>query len=918
MPLRYAIVPNTITQALPGWATPKTPFPALSGYHYILRALRQGFIYVFYNTGACADNAVLNWQSWSVAESGDLYDLNNGAYGLGAKPVYNPLPCGRPEHNATNLEHIVLDSRALTCEVWVAFSHAPWEEETLKLYATNATARQDRMQNIVPSEWLSHVSPMEYGLITASEEGLNSVLDYQWQSSQQLPDSEKEWYRVSSRIKGVYNFYDDSVRPHTTLHAWSKRRATHAERSLKAMQTRSVAPDGQRITPLLLALQDPVGIAHELTHWCDGLTLAHQCYQDELNIEFWTWRNLNALQNQVSQITTAQQAEYAKAEGPQDLQMLYRTMRGTYSREQIKQFYDEGTAWANKQGVAYEWSKYDQKLNHTLFDNFKQNYDDLCRKLDGYMQSLVGLRLQWLGDDRFINCIQDYNSHRVVDNLFYREIVGYAIGSLNVVPAGRQQIQAWINEYSTTSKKNLFWRSQFFNDPNLMPVMADVLSKMKINAAKKDAPEEESPAAVMATLKSLSGPLGIYNESCARALEELEKDARKTNLSFTRKILIWSDRRLTTFTTEVFNRSVLGRGVDTANEWIYRNIFLYEAGLQANDVEELMRQEAQAQGKALSRTEVWGKRLEVRKKVIEAFNAAHNDLLTSSEGTHHIDISRVHFLGVIFYAWEFACQIDEAIAEGKGSVPEMMSAGLFAVSTGIQVAIPAIDLMKEASRGQSNSPYAIRLETSVSKWEIRANACASAAAALAVIADLSELAESFDKDGATRWKALMLSGVKLGTDSAYAIQNSEGLFELLGKRGIVGILEEIAGVTGAEVGASGAGIAAELALDVIGILASWPVMVLVTVAQVLVAIFSDNDLQEWCEKCIFGSDSVVEDTWHMPADERSLVQQEQEDALVKALHKTFGLPLTERVQVQKEAEERIKAQQLVALQQSML
>jgi len=56
----------------------------------------------------------------------------------------------------------------------------------------------------------------------------------------------------------------------------------------------------------------------------------------------------------------------------------------------------------------------------------------------------------------------------------------------------------------------------------------------------------------------------------------------------------------------------------------------------------------------------------------------------------------------------------------------------------------------------------------------------------------------------------------------------------------------------------------------------------------------------------------------IPVIERSSVQQEQEDALVKALHETFGLPLTERVEAEKEAEAHKKAQLLTTLQQSML
>ncbi|EBN0688957.1 hypothetical protein BTV01_23970 [Salmonella enterica] len=177
MPLRYAIAPDTITQQLPAWATPQTAFPALSGYHYALRAVRQGFIYVFYNTGALPENVGFDWECWSVAENGDLY--YQGTTGLGAQLVFNPPPCGRPVHKATNLEHMALSEKALKYETWVAFSHAPWEAEALDLYTRDANARAKRMQNITPAEWNSHILAQENGLVQASEAALNTVLDYQ-------------------------------------------------------------------------------------------------------------------------------------------------------------------------------------------------------------------------------------------------------------------------------------------------------------------------------------------------------------------------------------------------------------------------------------------------------------------------------------------------------------------------------------------------------------------------------------------------------------------------------------------------------------------------------------------------------------------------------------------------------------------
>lgn len=49
LPVRYAVVPDSIEGELPQWARPATSdYPHHDGYHYALRAMRRGFIYIYY------------------------------------------------------------------------------------------------------------------------------------------------------------------------------------------------------------------------------------------------------------------------------------------------------------------------------------------------------------------------------------------------------------------------------------------------------------------------------------------------------------------------------------------------------------------------------------------------------------------------------------------------------------------------------------------------------------------------------------------------------------------------------------------------------------------------------------------------------------------------------------------------------
>ncbi|MCS2153235.1 hypothetical protein MUU49_11735 [Scandinavium goeteborgense] len=902
MPVRYAIVPDRISQTLPGWATPATPFPALSGYHYALRSMRQGFIYVYYDTGA---KDLLDWEVWCVDENGDLYKKPAV---LGAKPVFNPLPCGRPVHQATNLEHMALSENALKYETWVAFSHAPWTKKTLEHYTCDAVARSQRMQNIQPPEWNVSGGTFDNGLNRVSEEVLNSVLDYRpnltGSPTYPLRDSDNPFYQVSYIEDDGYHFFDESIQPHTTFHPWVRNRRLEgaASRSVKAMQSRSLGPGGKPVYPLIMALKDPVGITHELTSWSDGLALAHQCYLDELTVEFATWRNINGIRNQVQQALSAQQAQHASAHDEQDLQLLYRSMGSAgYSREQIRQFHEEGTLWATQQGVAYEWHKYDKKLNHTKLDQFTRTYETLCQALDTQLTELVELRLAWLQDNHFLQCLDDHYTNVPEDNLNYREIVGYAISAINVVPAGRQKIQAWVKEYSATNNSNLFWRRQFFNNPDVISETTPVLTQLSQDANTEDRPatDVEKPA-ILAAFKSFVGYLGKYNDACDRALEALERDEKKAVVSGTRKLMAKMDTGLTTFTTEVFNKSLLGNRLDSFSNLIYKTLFARDAGIAMYDIEEdIERQMATGPNGAWARRRaMWDKRTQARTDVENSYQSANSRRLLSTEGKKTIEVSRIKLLGTILSIWELYSQSKEIIAEGEGSASDIISVGLFAASFGIQTAIPAMDTMVEVA-AKSHPLATDRANARLLKWSIRANAYGSIAAGLMVISDFGALGESLTKDGSTRLQGVGLATVKIVSDSAYTIQSSEGLLKLLGKKGFIAILTsltESSSATSTEI------ILSSIALRGISIFASWQVMVLIILIQAAMAVFSDDELQDWCEQCVFGTKPSTGNTEKIPAGKRADLAQEQEDQLVKALHETLGLPLTERVKQQEETE----------------
>ncbi|WP_165464258.1 T6SS effector BTH_I2691 family protein [Enterobacter cloacae] len=263
LPVRYAVVPENINASLPGWANDPhiTGVTLASNEKYTLRALRQGYLYVFYEKGK---QGIHYWQCYSVAPDGSLW-LQQVAS--------NPVPvdkalCETGEHIAQNVEFMSIESPDKCGNVWFAFSQYPWEQETLDRYRTRPEDRTERMQRVMPSVSGSQRTKTGTDVTAAS---LNQVLDYQVPSvSGQLPGPDDAKVVNVSQVTSLWDpavdapwrVNNDVVKMQSSLYPWAKSRSGRAAATVTAMENRS-----EGMTPLLLPLWDPVGIVHELNGW---------------------------------------------------------------------------------------------------------------------------------------------------------------------------------------------------------------------------------------------------------------------------------------------------------------------------------------------------------------------------------------------------------------------------------------------------------------------------------------------------------------------------------------------------------------------------------------------------------------------------------------------------------------------------
>ncbi|WP_047607535.1 T6SS effector BTH_I2691 family protein [Rahnella aquatilis] len=857
LPARYAVVPDGISASIPGWATPQTAFPKGEGYSYLLRTLRQGFVYAFYES-------TQRWDAWAVAEDSSLWKQFSGAY---AQPKKAP-DCTSPEHNALNMEMLALSAEALTGNVWLAFSPSKWTSDTLDRYRTQADQRQKRMQCVASWQW---TTPADSGGVTkASEAALNEIADYMPVSpacaTLVLPYN-PELRRISrtSSDKPWFSFDEAEVRAQGTIYPWSLKRQGKAAQTLIAMQARGkgVNSYGQPITPLVVALQDPAGIAHELAGFSDDLAALHNGWMDELSIEFMTTQSLAAARNQVEQMekTLAEKrtldlyqstANYGMDKVSGIVSSVIPGVdseRKTILDDLMKQAQEQAKQHGD-QALATSWPRYDAELNHPKITAFNTCFEQFCGVIASRMETLHQLRISWLETPLFITCCQDFFSTKLADNLSYREIVDYALASLNLTDTGAQWLDGLINQYSAKSESNLVWRSLLLNNPDVIAEMTTYLQSLAKNHGVTIKAEE---ASLLAALAPLAGKLV---ESYDRVNEVLEKPA-PANSSFSR-LMLNCDRRLGTLGDRFFNFTRLGKHLDGMNELLTKSLFQVVSGVKYADAVGLSI--SQIQDGVEFRQQIrdgLSNASELRQKVKTKYSEKFDEFSKSAEGENALKKSRIKLLALIFNGLEFKNQLSEG-KENLKSFAQITSAFLGTISTSMDIVTPAVE-------------HGIKSKVGTTSVKFIGASAGTAASVISLGLDSSDLYSEIT--GHQRWSFVGLYVVKSASDIALVAKASEGLLKLLAERALI------------KQGVSDA-VTKFVAIRFVSWLASWEVMLALFLVEQLMSIWMDNELQKWCRGNVFGlePEDELQSTWSLrPKTIREKEYEDQLDEFQKAL-----------------------------------
>jgi hypothetical protein len=273
LPARYAVVPNTVSATLPASLGNKVTTVKLKHHKYALRTLRQGFFYIYYEKHPRGSQ--YKWEVYSVAPQGTLWRQLSIT---SLQTITKEPTCARNGHNIpASVIHI--ENPSEQGKVWLAFSEHAWSPETFKDFDSNETKRDERMQTFQPKQWIAS-KDYEHGL-DGTQANIEQIVEYQdnfavasLTGGATVPEaSEENGKHKDARLKKQSTRYPIHMRP------------KQSDDVAKLMKKIGEGGKGKSHEPMVMAVWDAVGIAHELNGFRNDAAGVIQQYGKERELQ---------------------------------------------------------------------------------------------------------------------------------------------------------------------------------------------------------------------------------------------------------------------------------------------------------------------------------------------------------------------------------------------------------------------------------------------------------------------------------------------------------------------------------------------------------------------------------------------------------------------------------------------------------
>lgn len=653
LPVRYAVVPTNVAATLPSPLGNKVSDVALAHHKYALRTLRQGYLYLFHEKHP--KGSQIKWEVYSCTENGTLWKQISI---FSVQEISSEPACSRTGHNIP-ASVVTIENPEKSGKVWIAFSEHAWSAQTFKQFEADSALRDRRMQTFLPATWVK-AGGYRHGL-PATEANIEHVIEY------------KAGFKTSSLSGG--NVTDISTADGKHLSEKLKTQGTRYQlhmrdgekqsllRKLKEISTKK---DGSKVTPIILAIWDAVGISHELNGFRNDAAGWMKKYADERELEITALNAIEgtkaALERKAVESETQRQQE-TRANTPKLSSTQERRARAMAMSPALRtnelEVCDIVDGWASRdlpltsgfagrlneanalpeprrsaqiekikaeaesrlsnrerdapvmiqQARETAWPKYEAMLTPGAYQNFKVNYEAFLTEAGELVDARTLDLVSWLKSKYLINQLTEFHGSNVDDGVVFDDQVGKMLHGINSSPSGQEIINAWIKELRA-SENNLIWRTLALNQIEGVAAVDALFAE----AGAKNAPVGTLALDFVAT--HVRKMADIYKKANTMQNTLIKSDNAAEGI---RKIKVTGFDRLFMTVGDRLFLPFIQRGVDTAAEFGVRGLMMARAGVEPDRILDAVKTQAKLEG--LARVAIVN-----RVRITKAFLGAGADL----------------------------------------------------------------------------------------------------------------------------------------------------------------------------------------------------------------------------------------------------------------------------------------------------
>jgi len=901
LPVRYAVVPKIAYAELPASLGDKVTNVPLKHHKYALRTLRKGYLYLYYEKHARGRH--IKWEVYSVAPGGTLWKQAS----IDSIQEIVDIRCSNKGH-LIPASVITIDSPKKCGRIWMAFSEKIWSTETFKEFEKNVSLRDRRMQSFTPADWIEQ-GRYDHAL-EATEANVDQIIEYKRGFSFSALGGTD--VGMISNADGTF----DRTRLHrcSTVHPVTVRRDANSK-LVKMMHQAGESTVGSAYIPLIMSLWDCVGITHELNGFRSDAMGWVKKYNDEREFEAdaaaaiegakialaeqaatrsrvnfsngtFQW-NDDATRSRLQLFDTGQGANPVARHREMDLcdrwEQDAANRAPTHVARQRAKFtalpeaewrarmaeidmaagpipglanvaardalftQDSHAKKIQEESVIKSWDAYEPRVDRVALNKFLGRRQELVSAAVALSDARAEDVVAWLSSAQLLDAMLEYHDNDATDGEFFTCVVGNMIFGIESTPAGRSLIRRWVDS-STVTDANLLWRCFSLNQN---PGNSDLNQVLQVIAKNKETPlTENALAKVQDTIKYIAKLGQLAQKGLA-----LHNSLRKQEVQ---RIPTGGIERILVTVGNLFLQPFIRKGLDTLSEALIIALLLTRSGSQHLKITNLLL--------AMARTGAAG-----RAESLAAFRNGRAIFST------HFNAQKLAWFNLARTADIPKTHEDPHLAGGFNEAKEL----LFGLVATILQGIYFWKLYEDAEQQPNNEK--LRAELWASGFSLGAGVADLFATAIKTTNPLKDAALSFQtlKLGGSMLSAISAwplfeqdmaghkKSLKNGNDSVAYLYWTKGLLNATG--GICSVLNGISYAQpafemiakrfpstfiGRAVGfvpRFGATLAEGLLLTRACLLLAGIYISLAVIAiQLIIWYYTDDALQDWCDRCAFG------------------------------------------------------------------